>query len=166
MFENVFGATKSIDWTSIIDTLIVVLLPIVLELLTGIGRYLGSYIKEKVNNKYVNAFINDIGTVYVSFQQKFVIEWKKMKEDGKLSPEERTKLKEMFMNEVTVALKRYPKELADYLKGMAEHWLEEKVASEANKLMDPTNSGSGKETSEPETLSPEELVLANSEATK
>lgn len=149
---------NNINWNEVLLAVIVPLTPVLIELLTGIGRAMADYLQAHVTNAQVSWFLADLRAFAASKQATVVKALKDAAADGKLTSEEKAQLKAMFQGFLAELLKRYPAKLTGYLQVMAEHWLEAEVAKLAG---NPTQTASPN--GSPETLegSPEELALAN-----
>lgn len=146
------------NYEPIITAIILALVPVVLEAMTGIGRALVEYLKSRVHRAWVDKFIEDVEAIAASLQKRFVTKWKEAAKDGKITEAEKAELKAIFAEEVVKAVSAYPKYMTSYLKQMADHWLEEWLLRRAqNPRVPPVETDT-------EVLSPEDSELANSPA--
>lgn len=136
-----------IDWTSVINTFLMILAPVLIEMATGILRGASAWLKAHSAKSWKLTFAADVAEIMSASMQEEAEALKKDFEDGKLTQDEwnthKTRLKDSAVKKVVDRLKVYPKEHAEEYGNRAsdavESWLNQN--KQANKLIELMSSG-------------------------
>jgi hypothetical protein len=123
---------KSINWgevlTSVIQTILFLLIPIFLELTTGVLRATSNYFDANKENSWAMRLISDVATVMDAQWQVEAKDIRAKWDSGELSREEWDKakgsLKENFKSKMLERLKLYPASYAKKYEGEIEVHME------------------------------------------
>lgn len=132
MWEAILEILKSINWTSVITTLLMILAPLILEVFTGIFRAIVKFLQTHAENNFYLRFLTDVAEVMSAIWQQEAEALKADYADGVITEEEwkahGVRLKKLAVEKIVERLKKYPEAFREAfgkrVEDAVESWLE------------------------------------------
>lgn len=123
---------ESINWTSVINTVLMILAPLILEVFTGIFRAIVKFLQAHWENNFYLRFLVDVAEVMSAIWQQEAEALKQAYSDGVITEEEwkehGVRLKALAVEKIVERLKRYPESFRESfgkrVEDAVESWLE------------------------------------------